>query len=83
MSYAKEALINLLKVIKILYIDYYSTVIHIYKKHDQRRKKKFSRVNIARPEMGKQNKQYMYKLQRSVHITDKSKQSALQASMKW
>ena len=33
--------------------------------------------------MGKQNKQYMYKLQSSVHITDKSKQSALQASMKW
>ena len=33
--------------------------------------------------MGEQNIQYMYKLQRSIHITDKSKQSALQAFMKW
>ena len=43
-----------------------TTVIHILKKNwDQRRKSKFSRVNITRPEMGKQNIQYMYKLQRS------------------
>ena len=28
-------------------------------KQDQRRKKKFSRVNITRPEMGQQNKQHM------------------------
>ena len=35
------------------------------KKRDQRGKSKFSRVNITRPEMGKQNIQYMYKLQRS------------------
>ena len=35
------------------------------KKWDQRGKSKFSRVNITRPEMGKQNIQYMYKLQRS------------------
>ena len=31
--------------------------------------------------MGEQNIQYMYK--RSIHVTDKSKQSALQAFMKW
>ena len=70
MSYAKEALINLLKLLRFYIL---ITIIHIYKKRDQRRKKKFSRVNITRPEMGKQNKQYMYKLQRSVHIADKSK----------
>ena len=81
MSYVKEALINLLKLLRFYIL--ITTVIHINKKRDQRRKKKFSRVNITRPKMGKQNKQYMYKLQRSVHITYKSKQSALQASMKW
>ena len=80
MSYVKEALINLIKLKFYILI---TTVIHIYKKRDQRIKKKFSRVNITRPDMGKQNKQYMYKIQRSVHITDRSKQSALQASMKW
>ena len=44
-----------------------TTEIHIQKKkkRDQRGKSKFSRVNITRPEMGKQNIQYMYKLQRS------------------
>ena len=43
-----------------------TTEIHIHKKkRDQRGKSKFSRVNITRPEMGKQNIQYMYKLQRS------------------
>ena len=59
MSYVKEALINLLKLRFYILI---TTVIHIYKTHDQRRKKKFSRENITRTEMGKQNKQYMYKL---------------------
>ena len=39
--------------------------IFIKKKRDQRGESKFSRVNITRPEMGKQNIQYMYKLQRS------------------
>ena len=68
MSYVKEAQINLLKLRFYILI---TTVIHIYKKRDQRRKKKFSRVNTTRPEMGKQNIQYMHKLQRSVHITDK------------
>ena len=34
-------------------------------------RKRSLRVNITRPEMGKQNIQYMHKLQRSVHITDK------------
>ena len=42
-----------------------TTVIHIHKKKwDQRGKSKFSRVNITRPEMGKQNIQYMYMDQR-------------------
>ena len=58
MSYVKEALINLLKLRFYILI---TTVIHIYKTRDQR-KKKFSTENITRTEMGKQNKQYMYKL---------------------
>ena len=43
-----------------------ATTFHLKKKplkkkqkQDQRRKKKFSRVNITRPEMGQQNKQHM------------------------
>ena len=54
------------------------------KRKDQRRKKKFSSQSKYHKtsEMDQQNKQYMYKLERSVHITDISKQSVLQAFMK-
>ena len=54
-------------------------VIYIHKKKGAERKKKFSTNSKydKTSEMGKQNKHYMYQLQRSVHIRDKSKQSVL------
>ena len=53
-------------------------VIYIHKKKGPERKKKilYSKYDKT-SEMGKQNKHYMYQLQRSVHIRDKSKQSVL------
>ena len=46
--------------------------IYIHKKKGSEKKEKvlYSKYHKT-SEMGKQNKQYMYQLQRSVHITDK------------
>ena len=58
-------------------------VIYIHKKKGSENKERVLQSKYHKTsEMDQQNKQYMYKLERSVHITDKSKQSVLQAFMK-